>query len=630
MYLAEVKAENFRIYGPVSDSPGEGVNTSLHVVFRPGLSVLVGENDSGKSAVIDAIRLCLTSSADYFRVTADDFHCGPHGQATSLEISCLFRDLNEQETAAFTECLTTRHGEEPHLQITLHAEIMDALRPHRVSVTVRAGDLALDGAARELLRATYLRPLRDAEGEMRAGRNSRLSQILHHYPLMDAQSESDFVPGEDGDSTAPADTATTLVGILERAEHHINKNPLIRAARDEINDDYLGRFAIGDDTLTSSIGVATNSSLQQALERLELTFAPERGRTVATRHGLGYNNALFMAAELLLLGKQGFSPLLLIEEPEAHLHPQLQSRVVELLAERSTGPGAVQVIVTTHSPNIASSVPVEQLSLVSRGAIFSLAPQHTHLDAFDYAFLSRFLDVTKANLFFARAVAIVEGDAEAVLLPTLASCLGHSFSRSGVSVVNVGTVGLFRYSRIFQRADNTVLPIPVACITDRDIAPRSADKAMRKELPWLAELNDEQVAERVAARHTRDSGSVRTFVSDWWTLEYDLAAASWVMATVMHKAISAASFSRTAWPTEQDLAGIEEIATKEIETWRLDGDCLETVALRIYRPLRLGGVRKPIAAQHAARLLRGTPLRPADLPPYLVDAFTYLCGAPRR
>ena len=62
---------------------------------------------------------------------------------------------------------------------------------------------ALDGGARELLRATYLRPLRDAEGEMRAGRNSRLSQILTHYPMMDAQKVSDFDP-DDIDPAAAA------------------------------------------------------------------------------------------------------------------------------------------------------------------------------------------------------------------------------------------------------------------------------------------------------------------------------------------------------------------------------------------------------------------------------------------
>ncbi|MER7702408.1 AAA family ATPase [Kitasatospora sp. NPDC097605] len=615
MYLARVQAENFRIFG--GPATGSDPGSALDLTLRPGLSVLVGENDSGKSAVVDAIRLCLTSNADFTRVTADDLHYGPGGRADYLQISCTFEGLDESELGSFGEFLTSLPGEAPRLTVTLRAEPFDADAPHRLSVRVRAGDTPLDGEVRERLRATYLRPLRDAEGEMRAGRNSRLSQILTQYPGMKEQRADDFKPAED--------SAGTLVGILQRADHHINANALVQKARNELNSGYMSRFTIGQDTLSGAISIATTASLQSVLERLELAFAPDPGLTESTRHGLGYNNALFMAAELLLLGRESTSPILLIEEPEAHMHPQLQTRVVDLLQERSRGESPVQIVATTHSPHIASSVPVERLTLVAQGQTFPLRPECTELDPSDYAFLSRFLDATKANLFFARAVAMVEGDAEVLLLPALARAAGHSFAENGVSIVNVGSTRLFRYSRIFQRKDSVLPPVRVACVTDMDLAPDRADDKMAKGLKRWSDLTEAQRSELIVEKQEHDGGVVRTFVSNWWTLEYDLARASWPMATLMHQAISAAK--GTTWPTAEDLVGIEETAATEVRKWREDELTLEQCALRIYRPLRVGGTSKPIAAQHAARLLETSGITSNDLPAYLVEAVGYLCGS---
>src|SRR5207253_5104422 len=72
----------------------------------------------------------------------------------------------------------------------------------------------------------------------------------------------------------------------------------------------------------------------------------------------------------------------------------------------------VQVLLTTHSPHFASKVDLERLIIVSRRRCYPLLRAYTKLDPTDYEFLRRFLDVTKANLFFARGVTIVEGDAE--------------------------------------------------------------------------------------------------------------------------------------------------------------------------------------------------------------------------
>ena len=98
----------------------------------------------------------------------------------------------------------------------------------------------------------------------------------------------------------------------------------------------------------------------------------------AANRGLGSNNLLFMACELLLLGSEaeGF-PLLLVEEPEAHLHPQRQLRLMQFLQQKAKEARAdsqkIQIIVTTHSPNLASAIELDNLVLLSSGKAFPLS-----------------------------------------------------------------------------------------------------------------------------------------------------------------------------------------------------------------------------------------------------------------
>ena len=172
--------------------------------------------------------------------------------------------------------------------------------------------------------------------------------------------------------------------------------------------------------------------------------------------GLGTSNILSMACELLLhkeAEKTNRSSFLLIEEPEAHIHAQRQLKLVQSLEE---APANQQIIITTHSPLLASVVKLGNIIIIKDGKTFSLAEGKTKLESDDYWFLEKYLDATKANLFFARSVIIVEGPGEALLLPALASLLGHSFTDYGVSLVDVRGVGLRRYAKIFKELMNLI------------------------------------------------------------------------------------------------------------------------------------------------------------------------------
>lgn len=630
MYVSTLRIENFRQFGDA--------DRAVEMAFSPGFNLLVGENDVGKTTVVDALRhLLWTTSQDYHRLTQDDFHVTGTDRAETLSISATLRGLTTDEQAAFLEYLTTSPGQTPHLSIALTASRLDGgtAAKGRIAVSFRAGAFGsgppIEGAIREFLRTTYLRPLRDAEAELTAGRGSRLSQILASHPEFVGQHVSDYHDG--------GDPPATLVGIMAQAEALIQANPVVTGVRDTINRDFLASLSLAADPLAAAISVARRTDLQQVLEKLELALGSRAGVQLPTRRGLGLNNVLFMATELLLLGAAEGLPLLLIEEPEAHLHPQMQLRLMDLLELRSKeGPERVQVIATTHSPALAAKADVERITLLADHKAFPLDHASTALEKADYAFLRRFLDVTKANLFFARSVIIVEGDAENILLPALAEGLGRPLGKYGVSIVNVGHRGLFRYARIFQRADETSSPIRVACLADRDVptdasaryvpAPTAPDEGDQPRKKFERDFTEAELIAGVTALGARDGGSVRTFVSPRWTLEHDIAAAG--LGQLSHRAIRKAKRAKDKNDvlTDLEVANLTQVADAEFAAWQVEGLDRDEVAARIYRPLFDKRASKVEAAHYLAAEIPGQAWSPEELarrlPAYLVEAIEYV------
>src|SRR5699024_10360312 len=89
----------------------------------------------------------------------------------------------------------------------------------------------------------------------------------------------------------------------------------------------------------------------------------------------------------------------------------------------------------------------------------------------DYEFLDHFLDVTKANLFFAKGIILVEGWAEEIILPAIAQGMGKDLTAHEVSIINVGSTAYMRYAKIFMRRNLESMGCKVAIVTDLDVRP---------------------------------------------------------------------------------------------------------------------------------------------------------------
>lgn len=499
MIVSELKIYNFRQFKSVNGAPG------LKITFHKGLNALIGENDSGKTAVVDALKLVLlTQSNEYIRPTDGDFYRAVDGAVCSeFRIDCIISAFTQNEAKNFIEYLTFKKDGES-IEYTLELHYRAWKEGHKIYHELRAGNLddgiSLDGKARELLKSVYLKPLRDAEHEMSSGRGSRISQILLNHPVFKDKKEHTVIDiFKDANSRVESYFTDDTDGIR-----------ILQTIRDNL-------AAFNDKNHANKAELKTSDiQLKAILESLSLN-APE------INPGLGELNLLFIAAELLLLkdDTDGGMKLALIEELEAHLHPQAQLRLISYL-QNEYNENDVQIIISTHSPILASKINLKNMILMKNGIGYDLDEGKTGLQKGDYLFLQRFLDSTKANLFFAKGIIMVEGDAENILIPVIADIIGYPLEKYGISVVNVGSTAFLRYSNIMVRKDGSNIGIPVSVVTDcdvkpyYDIDPLTNDKIFKDKKTESAQAEDEK-------NRKYTNGSVRGFTSPRWTLEYCIA-----------------------------------------------------------------------------------------------------------
>ena len=398
--------------------------------FDPHLTVLVGENNSGKSNVIEAVRLLTTPSdgrrsrypePDDLRFTRpEDF----------FTIRGCFRDLTPEQQGLHLVAADDVDGGIAHrLRFDLPAS---GQRRGSSTWTVGINETQdPDPVAREQIRHVYLPPLRDAESALSSGAGDRIEFVLRSLAAADEVEDFEAEAGEAFDELENHDLVQRMDGAV--GTHLLSLTEGVRPQ--------TSRLGFVDPTLR-------RLSKTMRMRLAAAGFDPED----LSHSGMGYSNLLYIATVIVELAATTDAHLtvFLVEEPEAHLHPQLQALVLSFLADEAKAlppdTGSVQVIVTTHSSQIASAVPsahVEVLKLVETGGECEqaddvpgdredaaaedagIATRAIPVWRLDLATsvrrkVDRYLNATRAPLLFGPSALLVEGIAEAILLPVMA------------------------------------------------------------------------------------------------------------------------------------------------------------------------------------------------------------------
>lgn len=480
MYISEVNILNYASF------------EQFHVSLNEGLSIIIGENNVGKSNFLEALSLIFNSNYSIRKRTLqqEDFWNGLIIKDVWPEIiiEATLKGIDTENELAITSRWLTKNPGEGKLTYKFRPKANISVKPpteltpiEKIQLPLNEYEWVIFGGERETLDTfdfnmlskfgiEYVGALRDATTELKRS-SGQLQRILRNFDLKE-------------------DELKKIADKIDELNRQITKGKEIQKIQSDINR-YLERLTgTSSQKVKIQMGESDYDSLLKDLK--VLIGANEDNVHSVEMNGLGYNNLLYISLlltqytaikEKKIQNHDYMYPILIVEEPEAHLHSHLQKFLANYLFEQKV---AGQVIMTSHSTHVSSHSNLDSLIVFYKvkgetfskrvGSIFNMKEKE-HRQYKRY--LERWLDATKSDIFFGKKVLLVEGIAERLLMPKFFSMLykekinnnveelerGKTLEGEGISIISVDGVAFRPFLQLFGQNG---LNIKCAVLTDSD------------------------------------------------------------------------------------------------------------------------------------------------------------------
>ena len=427
MLMEKIEIKNFR-----------GIK-QLNLELEEGVTVLIGENNTGKSTILEAMQACLSGyrfpsrevflEYDYHMTDTDDRPT----ESEPIEIVLHFV-LHSNETDAMRRMEKTLQIDNERTTIALRVGSTyngeSSTEPTWEFLNRKGEELRINGQfhrniLRRLVPVFYLKALRDADREFKP--NSKFWKPFVRSLNIDVKRRKELENELSAVNKQVIDMHTSFDAV---------KNNLKKIAEmiPPYNQDPVTIQAIPD-------------RMFDVLSRAQIMLTSATGADIPLRrHGEGMQSlavvclfTAFLSSKLIETYEKYASPILAIEEPEAHLHPSAILAVIDIL-ENMDG----QKIVTTHSGDMIAGIPMESLRRLHRkdGAITVNQINKGAFNDEEMRKIKYHVSATRGNLLFARYWLLVEGETDRMIFERCSAACGYDIMRYGIYCVEYATSNL--------------------------------------------------------------------------------------------------------------------------------------------------------------------------------------------